>query len=142
MTSRDAVRQLKEIAVELTEMSAEEVEEIWPWVNGLVDAVDALRVGRRLKTYDETGGHSAGRDAPPLPNVPPKVPNEALVPIRIVNAGLHRLDDADLEILVKSMTALGSIGGIDPGSQLGREAFGLLAKMGVAPPERHRSRGT
>ena len=57
----------------------------------------------------------------------------ALVPVRIVTAGLHRLDDDDLEVLRETIAALGSLAGIDAGSQLAREAFGLLAKMDSGP---------
>lgn len=55
MKSQDAVRQLKEIAAEVTEMSAEKAEKIWPWVNGLADVTGAIRAGRSLKPYGETG---------------------------------------------------------------------------------------
>lgn len=55
MTIQDAVLQLKEIAVQITEMTPSEIDIVWPWANGLADATDAFRAGRSLKPYGETG---------------------------------------------------------------------------------------
>lgn len=70
MTCANIIRQLKDIAVEITEISMDDLDKVWPWANGLADAVDAFRAGRKLKTYHETGGHSAGVEGPPLPDLP------------------------------------------------------------------------